>query len=67
MLDLVPFMQFKKRGKHPWKSAPFSKLKVTLLQSKLKVTLLDGHFTCFLNGTNGAKLRKASHISLHKK
>ena len=24
--DLVPFVQFKKRGKHPWRSANFSKV-----------------------------------------
>ena len=24
--DLVPFLQFKKRGKHPWKCVTFSKL-----------------------------------------
>ena len=33
--DLVPFAQFKKRKKHPWRSADFSKvatlLKVTLV------------------------------------
>ena len=25
--DLVPFVQFKKREKHPWRSATFSKVK----------------------------------------
>ena len=24
--NLVPFVQFKKRGKHPWKSVNFSKV-----------------------------------------
>ena len=28
----------------------------------LKVKLLHGCFSCFLNSTNGAKSRKASHI-----
>ena len=26
LLDLVPFVQFKKRGKHPWRSVNFSKV-----------------------------------------
>ena len=37
--DLVPFAQFKKREKHPWKSALFSKL-----AGLLKVTLIHGCF-----------------------
>ena len=49
--DLVPCAQVKKREKHPWRS-------VTLL----KVTLLHGHFSRFLNCTNGTKSHKASHI-----
>ena len=55
--DLVPFGPFKKREKHPWKSVNFSK-ESTLL----KLTLLHGCFSRFLNGTNGTKLRNASHI-----
>ena len=51
--DLVPCSQFKKRKKHPWRSATFSK--VTLL----KVTLFHGCFLRFLNCTNGTKSRKA--------
>ena len=50
--DLVPFAQFKKREKHPLRSA-------TLV---LKVTLLHGCFSRFLNCTNCTKSRKASHI-----
>ena len=46
--DLVPFLQLKKREKHPWRSATFSKRKVTLLR---------GCLPCFLNFTNGTKLR----------
>ena len=26
LLDLVPFVQFKKREKHPWRSVTFSKV-----------------------------------------
>ena len=53
--DLVPFVQFKNREKHPGRSVTFS----TLL---LKVKLLHRCFSCFLNYTNGSKSRKASHI-----
>ena len=45
--DLVPFVQFKKREKHP---------------TLLKVTLLHGCFSRFLNYTNGTKSLKAPHI-----
>ena len=37
--DLVPFAQFKKREKHPWKSVLFGKL-----AGLLKVTLIHGCF-----------------------
>ena len=49
--NLVPFVQFKKREKHPWRS-------VTLL----KVTLLHGCFSRFLHCTNGTKSRNESHM-----
>ena len=49
--DLVPFVQIEKRIKHPWR--------VLLL---LKVTLLRGSFSHFLNCTNDTKSRKAFHI-----
>ena len=42
--DLVPFVQFKKREKHPWRSVTFSKVAGKLL----KVTPLHGCFPCFL-------------------
>ena len=48
--DLIPRAQLKKREKHPWRSVT------------LKVTLLHGCFSRFLNCTNGTKLRKASHM-----
>ena len=50
--DLVPFVQFKKREKHPWRSVTFI----------LKVTLLHGCFSRFLNSTSAIKSRNASHI-----
>ena len=49
--DLVTFVQFKKREKHPWRSVDL-----------LKLTLLHGCFSRFLSRTNGTKSRKASHI-----
>ena len=50
--DLVPFVQFKKSEKHPWRSVTF----------KLKVTLLHGCFSRFLNCTNCTKSRNALDI-----
>ena len=52
--DLLPFVWFKNGEKHPWRSVTFS--------NTLKVTLLHGYFSCFLNCTNGTKLCKASHL-----
>ena len=40
--NLVPFVQFKKCEKHPWRSATFSKVASATL---LKVTLLHGCFS----------------------
>ena len=54
--DLVPFVQFKKCKKHPWRSVT---LKPTTL---LKVTLLHGCLSRFLNCRNGTKPHNASHI-----
>ena len=51
--DLVPFTQFKKRKKHPWRSVTFS---------KVKVTLLHGCFSRFSNCAHGAKSRNAQHM-----
>ena len=44
--NLVPFVHFKKRERHPWRS--FTLVKVTPLHE------------CFLNCTNGAESRNAS-------
>ena len=52
--DLLPFVRSKKREKHSWR-----RLQPTTL---LKVTLLHGCFSRFLNCTNGTKLRKTSHM-----
>ena len=65
--DLVIFAQFKKRVKHPWKSVNFSKVAGFSLQLYLKLTLLHGCFSRFLNCTNITKSRNASHIPLTAK
>ena len=57
LLDLVLFLRFKRREKHPWRNVSFSKV------AGLKITLLHRCFSLFLNGTHGTKLRKASHIT----
>ena len=64
--DLLPFVQFKKGKKHPWRSVTFSKsagfscrLKPAFL---VKVTLLHGCFSRFVNCPNGTKSRKASYM-----
>ena len=44
--DLVPFLQFKKREKHLWRSVTFG---------LLKVTLLYGCFSRFLDCIDGTK------------
>ena len=63
----MPFVQFKKREKHSWRSVTFSKVAdFSLPATLLKATLLRGCFSRFLNCTNGSKLRKASHMILKK-
>ena len=59
LCDLVPFVQFKKREKHPWGTVTFSKV-----AGFSKVTIHHGCFSRFLNCTNGTKLRKASHLHI---
>ena len=61
MRDLVPFAQFKKREKHPWRSATFSKV-----PGLLKETLLHGRFSRFLNYAHGTKSRNAPHINIEQ-
>ena len=54
--ELVPFVQFKKRERHPWRNVTFSKV-----AGWLKVTLLHGSFSRFLNCTDGTKSRSVLH------
>ena len=56
--NLVAFAQFKKRENIHGGVLLLVKLQATLL----KVTLLIGCFSRFLNCTNGTKSRNASHI-----
>ena len=51
---LVPFVQFKKHEKRPWRSVTFSKV--------AEVTLLHGRFSLFLNCTYGTKSQKAPYV-----
>ena len=66
--DLVPFLRFKKRENHPWRSVTFSNVAGVLLLVKaatlLKVTLLHGCFSGFLNRKNGIKSRNAPQLIL---
>ena len=57
--DLVPFVQFKKREKRPWRSATLLKLKPATL---LKLTLFHGCFSRFWNCANATKPRNAPHV-----
>ena len=57
--DLVPFVQFKKREKHPCRSFNFSKVAGFKPTTLLELTLLHGRFSRFLNCTNGTKSRNA--------
>ena len=69
---LAPFVQFKKRKKHPWRSGNFSKVAGFNLKNVknthgrvliLKLTLLHGCFSRFLNCTNGTKSHNASQVT----
>ena len=56
--DLLPFKQLKKREQHPWRNDTFN---------LLKVTLLHGCFSRFLNCTNDTKSRNASPKNIYQK
>ena len=62
--DLVPFVQFKKREKHPWRSVNFSKVAGWKPATLLRLTLLHGCFLRFLNCANGSKSINATHKGL---
>ena len=54
--DLVSFVHFKEREKHPWRSVNFSKV--------AGFSMCD--FSRFLNCTNDTKLRNAPQVSFHE-
>ena len=60
--NLKPFVQFKKHKKHPWRSVTSSKVAGFQPATLLKVTLLYGCFSRFLNCAYGTKLCNSSHI-----
>ena len=62
--DLVPFVQFKKREKHPWRSFEFSKVAGLKPATLLKLTLHHGCFSRFSNCKNGIKSPNASDLAL---
>ena len=64
LCNLVPFVQFKEREKQPWRSVNFSKVAGFKPANLLKLTLLHGCFSWFLNSTNGTKSRNASHVMI---
>ena len=59
--DLVPIVKFKKREKQPRKSVFLVKLQAEAC-NLTKSNTPPWVFSCFLNCTNGAKSRHASHV-----
>ena len=59
--DLVPFVQFKKREKHPCRSVALVKLQ-TEACNFTNSNIPPWVFSCFLDCTMGTKSRNASHI-----
>ena len=67
--DLAPVIQFKKREKQSWRNVTSRKIAgfdLQLLQpaTSLKVALLRGYFSRFLNCTYHTKSRKASYMHM---
>ena len=62
LCDLVSFVQFKRREKHPRRSLTFNKSCCNFI----KVTPLHGCFSRFLNCTNGTKLLKVTKMGRSK-
>ena len=59
--DLVPFVQFKKREKHPWRSVTFSKV-VGFSLHFTKINTPPWVFFTFFELYKGTKSRNASQI-----
>ena len=62
MRNLVLFVQFEKREKHPCRSVTFSKVAGYQSATSVKLTLLHGYFSHWVFFTNGTKLRNASQL-----
>ena len=62
--DLVPFVQFKKREKNPWRSVNFSNVAGLKPATLLKLTLLHRCFSHFLNCTYDIKSRNALQLMI---
>ena len=60
--NLVPFVQFKKREKQPWRSVTFSKAAGWKPATLLEITLFHECFLSFLNCTNSTKSSNATHL-----
>ena len=58
---IVPFVQFEKREKHPWRIVTLSKLKADVCNCT-KSNVPPWVFFTFLNFKNFVKLRKTSQI-----
>ena len=57
--------KFKKREKHQWRSVTLTKVAGEKPATLLKLTLLHGCFSHFLNSTNGTKSRNAQLSLTH--
>ena len=62
LCDLLPFLKFKNVQKDPWRSHTFTKVAGSQLATLLKVSLLHGCFSRFLDCTDGIKTRKALQL-----
>ena len=57
--DLLPFVQFIKREKHPWRSVTFSTVACNFTKSNIPPWM----FSSFLNCAHSTKSRNAPHIA----
>ena len=65
MRDLVPVYNLKNVKNTHGGVLPLVKSESRKPATLLKVTLLNGCFSRFLNCTNGTKVRKTSHLCMH--
>ena len=60
--DLIPFVQFKKYEKHPWRNVTFNKVAGFLASNFTRSNTPPWEFFTFLNGANGTKSCNISHL-----